>query len=338
MPDTMPQADLETLLSAVESGAVDDGSSGQQIFSRHRRSLEDVEIRTYDFKRPERISKDQIRALMTLHDTFARSFGAAMSGYLRTIVEVNVAQVEQMTYFEFIDALPNPTSFAVVNVKALEGMMCLEISPLIIYPILDRLMGGTSAELFIPPRPMTVIESRLIRQILVRAVAALTEAWSDIHRTDFALGEIESNPQLVLIVPPNEVVVVVRFEIRMAKRAGTMSLCIPFNVIEPVMQQLSAQSWFNAARARNQPTWERAIASHLTDAGLELTATLAETTITLSDLERLEPGDLILTEKPAEEPIVVSVEGRPKYLARLGQVKGKRAAQIVRPIEPGDRV
>ena len=115
--------------------------------------------------------------------------------------------------------------------------MCLEISPLIIYPIIDRLLGGSTAEMFIPQRPLTAIELRLIRRIIDRALTSLAEAWANIAETRSQLEETESNPQLVQIVPPNEVVVVVGFELKMGGRAGTMSLCIPFNVIEPVISQ-----------------------------------------------------------------------------------------------------
>lgn len=111
------------------------------IFSRSRKDMSGAEVRAYDFKRPERVSKDQMRALQTLHEAFARNFGAALSGFLRAIVEVRVATCEQMTYGDFISGLPNPTSFNLISADGLQGQMCLEISPLIIYPIIDRLLG-----------------------------------------------------------------------------------------------------------------------------------------------------------------------------------------------------
>jgi len=338
MAEVLAQSEIDALLQGMNTGEVETEESAVQIFSRFRRDLEDIEIRDYDFKRPERISKDQIRALQTLHEGFARNFGAALSGFLRTIVEVSVAQVEQMTYSEFIDGLPNPTSFNLVNPEPLEGQMCLEVSPLIIYPIIDRLMGGTSQDLFIPQRPMTVIENRLISQILRRAMGGLAEAWSGVAAMTFKLGEMESNPQLVQIVPPNEVVVVVRFELKMNKRAGTMSLCIPFNVIEPIMNELDAQSWFAAPRGKGSETWAVVISDHLDEAGLTVTATLAETTMTLSDLKHLEIGDIVVTDRPASSPAIVCVEGRPKYFARIGRIRGSTAVQIERPVRVGDRV
>lgn len=338
MADVLDQSDIDALLSAVTTGEVKEEFKGAQIFSRHRRRQEQVEIQEYDFKRPERISKDQMRALQTLHETFARNFGASLSGFLRTIVEIRIAQVEQMTYEEFIASLPNPTSFNLVNAPPLDGQLCLEISPLIIYPIIDRLLGGTNQELFIPQRSLTLIEQRLIQKILQRGMGALSEAWASVKKIEFSLGEMESNPQLVQIVPPNEVVAVLGFEIKMTNRAGTMSLCIPFNVIEPLMEDLSAQSWFAAGRHKGDHQLEQFVAQSLADASLEAAGILARTTMTLSDLRSLEVGDLIVTEKSAASPVVLTIGGLPKFLAQIGQHKGSRAMRILRPIASSDRL
>lgn len=338
MPEVLDQSEIDALLAAVDAGIVEDDDRHGEVFSRHRRGEEPVEVRPYDFKRPERVSKDQMRALQTLHESFARNFGASLSGFLRTIVEVKVATCEQMTYSEFISGLPNPTSFNLVEADKLDGQMCLEISPLIIYPIVDRLLGGTSQDLFIPQRPMTQIETRLIGNVITRGLSALSEAWSGIRQLQFHVSATESNPQLVQIVPPNEVVVVIGFELKMSTRAGTMNLCIPYNVIEPVMEELSARSWFSAVKHQMSDEVRAKIAGTLSVAGLTVTGTLARTTMTMRDLMSLSVGDLIVTEKPATTPVVVEVENQRKYLATMGQFRGNRALRIVRAVSPNERV
>jgi flagellar motor switch protein FliM len=147
---------------------------------------------------------------------------------------------------------------------------------------------------------------------------------------------MESNPHLVQIVPPNEVVVVIGFEIKLGNRAGTMSLCMPYNVIEPVMEDLNAENWFVAGRSGRQA--DPAIVDRLQDSTLQVEATLAETTITLAELGRLEVGDLITTDRQSDEPVVVSIEGRPKYEAVLGQHRGQRALRIVGPMGTAARM
>lgn len=338
MADVLDQSEIDALLAAVDSGEVEEEENSIQIFSRHRRDLENVEVRQYDFKRPERVSKDQMRALQTLHESFARNFGAALSGFLRTIVEVKVANCEQMTYAEFISGLPNPTSFNLMQAKPLEGQMCLEISPLIIYPIIDRLLGGTNSELFIPQRPMTLIETRLISKVTTRGLAALAEAWAGMKQLNFEITATESNPQLVQIVPPNEVVVVIGFEVKMANRAGTMNLCIPYNVIEPIVEDLSSQNWFNTPKAGSGVEMKQRIAGTLGRAGLVITGVLAETTITLRDLMNLSVGDLITTDRPAGSPVVLCVENEKSFLGNIGQFKGLRAVKVSRAVQSTDRV
>jgi len=337
MTDVLDQSEVDALLAAVDSGEVEEQVGEVRIFSRSRKEPSSAEIRPYDFKRPERVSKDQMRALETLHESFARNFGAALSGFLRTIVEIKVATCDQMTYSEFISSLPNPTSFNLLGAAPLEGNLCLEISPLIIYPIIDRLLGGTNQELFIPQRPQTMIETRLISKVIARALDALREAWSGVKAVEFAVTGTESNPHLVQIVPPNEVVVVIGFEMKMSSRAGTMNLCIPYNVIEPVMDALSSQSWFSANRQKGSEGLGERIAKKLEGAAVGVTGLLARTTITLADLMNLAVGDVLTTDKPATDPVVLCVEGEQKMLAELGRHRGNLALKIVRPVTRGDR-
>jgi flagellar motor switch protein FliM len=338
MTDVLDQSDIDALLKAVADGDVETSTADARIFSRTRRDEEGVEIREHDFKRPERISKDQMRSLQQLHETFARSVGVSLSGLLRTIVEVRVSQAEQMTYSEYITSLPNPTCFNLVKAPQLEGQLCLEISPLIIYPLIDRLLGGNNQDLFIPQRAMTLIEGRLVHRILSRSMTALTEAWEGVMKIDFELGEMESNPQLLQIVPPNEVVAVIGFEIKMINRAGTMNLCIPFNVIEPLMEKLAEQSWFLLGKKSGDPKFTRRISAQLSDARVGVSALLAHTTMTMAELLSLAEGDLIVTEKSAASPIVLCVEGQPKFLARPGQHRGNNAVQVIRATTASDRL
>lgn len=338
MNDLLDQSAIDALLAEAGDEVVEEQETTAEIFSRHRMPGDPVEVRPYDFKRPERVSKDQMRSLQTLHEGFARSFGASLSGYLRTIVEVQVATCEQMTYSEFISGLPNPTSFSLITSDGLEGQMCLEISPLIIYPIIDRLLGGTSQDLFIPQRPLTMIETRLIGNVTKRGLVALSDAWEGVRELTFEISASESNPQLVQIVPPNEVVVVIGFEIRMSNRAGTMTLCIPYNVIEPVMEELSAQTWFRARKDGEDPEISTRLNQNIGRATVRVAGVLAETSIRLSDLLSLEVGDIIETERPASSDVILTVAGERKFRCAVGKHRGNIALRVKRSVEVGERV
>ena len=328
MSDVLDQSEVDALLAAVDSSQGATNGPSPRVFSSGGPSTAEVQV--YDFKRPERVSKDQMRALEALHEGFGRNFGAALSGYLRTIVEVSVSHIEQLTYSEFIHSLPNPTCFNLIKAEQLDGQMCLEISPLIIYPIIDRLLGGSNADLFIPQRPLTQIEQRLVQRITDRAMQHLSEAWGNLAPTTFAVSDFESNPQLVLIVPPNETVVVVGFELKMGNRAGTMSLCIPYNVIEPIMGLLNQQNWFSYQKKVGQEDHQRKLQKSVHNAPVEVRAFLAATTMTMSELMNLQVGDFITTEKAVGKDVLVTVEGRNKFLGQIGQFRGNRAIQVSR--------
>ena len=333
MADVLEQKEIDALLAAVEAGQLSSTHADAPVRGRKEGKVTD-----YDFQRPERVSKEQMRSLSSLHETFARSFGAAMSGFLRTIVEIRVSSIEQLTYGDFIQSLPNPTCFNLISPHPLEGQMCLELSPMIIYPIIDRLLGGSSAEMFIPQRPLTAIEMRLIRRILDLALSSMHESWTNIQEMEFVLDDTESNPQLVQIVPPNEVVVVVGFEIKIGGRAGTMALCIPFNVVEPLAPKLSNQSWLNYRKRANAGDSAALVNRRVAKATVGMRAFLAYTRITVSELADLAPGDILTTERPANAEIIVQVEGINKFAARLGQHKGKKALKMTRRLKPGERI
>jgi flagellar motor switch protein FliM len=336
MGDVLDQSEIDALLASVAdetTGEGGDSAAGPAAapVPEHGPAFARTDASTYDFKRPERVSKDHIRALGSIHDGFARNFGATLSGFLRTIIDVRVVGVEQLTYSEFIHSLPNPTCFVIVHAPPLEGQMCVEVSPLIVYPIIDRLLGGSSAEMFIPQRPLTAIEWRLMRRLINRALEHLSEVWRNLVDAKFDIVETESNPQLVHIVAPTEVVVFITFEIKMGQCAGTMSICIPFNTIESVLSKLTTQSWFGYTRKGATDTQKQRILRGLIKSRVNLTAYLGRAQIRLSELRSLRPGDMIQLEKHVSKELVIQMEGRNKYAGSPGQLRGRRAIRIVRP-------
>lgn len=338
MGDVLDQSEIDALLAAVATEvatapAEGGPAEGAPAAPATPRPPPRGDVIVYDFKRPERVSKDHIRALASIHDGFARNFGATLSGSLRTIIEVRVVGVEQLTYSEFIHSLPNPTCFVIVHAPPLEGQMCVELSPLIVFPIIDRLLGGSSSEMFVPQRPLTAIEWRLIQRLINRALEHLSEVWRNLVDAKFDIVETESNPQLVHIVAPTEVVVFITFEIKMGQCAGTMSICIPFNTIESVLSKLTTQSWFGYARKGASSQQKQRIVRNLTKSKVRLTAYLGRAQVSLSELRGLRPGDIIPLEKPVQKDLIVQIEGRNKFGGMAGQLRGRRAIRITRSAE-----
>lgn len=332
MAEVLDQSEIDALLGAVGEEEPEPAASVAQFAGGMIASASlftDVDAHTYDFKRPDRVSKDQIRAISSIHEVFARNFGATLSGMLRTIIDVRVVGVEQLTYNEFIHSLPNPTCFLILEAPPLEGQMCLEISPLMVFPFVDRLLGGDNSNTFIPQRPLTSIEWRLIDRVVDRALEHLSEVWRNLVDARFQAVETESNPQLVHIVAPTEVVVFITFEIKMGSMAGTMSLCIPFNTIESVLSHLASQSWFYKPKPATEPQQKRLL-RNLMKSPVGLTAYLGQTRITLSQLRDLRPGDMLMLDKRVGRDLIAQVAGRNKFAGSPGQVRGYKALRLTR--------
>src|SRR5258706_1935083 len=211
-----------------------------------------------------------MRALQTMHEVFGRNFGAALSALLRTIVEVKLTSVDQLTYSEFVFSLENPTCFNLINAPPLEGKLILDINLSLLYPIIDRLLGGSSEAAIPVRRPLTEIEMRLVSRITDLFLAEMKHAWENVLDLKLSVDRVESNPQLVQIVPPNEVVVLISFEITLGELRGMINLCIPFNAIERVSSKLAANSWVTYGKSSSTPTTRAALTQRLDAAQVEL--------------------------------------------------------------------
>ena len=334
--EVLSQAEVESLLSAMEAGVP---KAEATALSKPLPPRTREKITPYDFKRPERVGKEQMRALQSLHEGFGRNFGAALSALLRNIVEVKLTSVDQLTYSEFVFSLENPTCFNLLKADPLEGNLILDINPSILYPIIDRLLGGGKETGSVSRRPLTEIEKRLVSRITNLFLGELKHAWEAVLPLNLTVERVESNPQLVQIVPPNEVVVLISFELTLGDVRGMMNLCIPFNSIERIGNKLTTNNWMSYSRTGVSQETVDLLSKHLDGSLIELVVTLAETTITTSDLLELRVGDIITTEKDRRSPLDVAVQGLLKYRASPGALKGRKAIQIeeivaATPVQP----
>jgi flagellar motor switch protein FliM len=340
--EVLSQADVESLLSAMEGGAAKPAvttttaptppAAAAAASSSPPRPREKVV--PYDFKRPERVGKEQMRSLQSLHEGFGRNFGAALSALLRSIVEVKLTSVDQLTYSEFVFSLENPTCFNLLKAEPLEGNLILDINPSILYPIIDRLLGGGKDGGPIVRRPLTEIELRLVGRISQLFLNELRHAWENVLSLNLSVERVESNPQLVQIVPPNEVVVLISFELTLGEVRGMINLCIPFNSIERIGNKLSANNWVSYGKGGATPETIDRISRNIDRSLVEVVATLAETKITTADMLGLRVGDIITTDKDVRTPLDIDVQGVTKFHASAGALKGQKAVRIENQLQP----
>lgn len=320
--EVLSEAELKRLVGASRREAGPAGGPGKL----GRRPTQ--KVLPYDFKRPERVGKEQMRVLQTLHEAFARNFAASLSTLLRTIVEVKLTSVDQLTYGEFIFSLENPTCFNLLHAQPLDGTVVLDLSPTITFPLIDRLLGGGREAPVAPWRPLTEIELLLVRRITNLFIRELEKAWSGIIPLKLEIERVESNPQLVQIVPPNEVVVVISFELALGDIRGMINLCIPYNALERISNRLTSNTWISYSRHEPTPETVAQISRNLRAATVRIRVELARTQISTSELIGLRVGDVITTAKDIRQPLLVFVEEVPKFRARAGIFKGHKAIRI----------
>jgi len=340
--DVLTQTEVEGLLSAMAAGG-DAAAPAASVAARGDpaavASKAREKVSPYDFKRPERVGKEQMRALQTLHEGFGRNFAAGLSAMLRSMAEVKLTSVDQLTYSEFVFSLENPTCFNLLKAEPLEGNLILDINPSIIYPIIDRLLGGGREPTIMARRPLTEIELRIVSRITGLFLDELHRAWENVLDLRLEVIRVESNPQLAQIVPPNEVVVVISFELALGEARGMMNLCIPYNTIERISGKLSANSWIAYGRRTATPENIEQISQTLRSSLVGLNVRLASTRITAGELIGLRVGDVITTEKDARSPLLVLVEGVPKFRAYPGAFKGHKAVRVEQVIpNPADAI
>lgn len=325
MTEVLSQDEIDQLLTAISSGEVESHEIQQ--------AADQKKIKIYDFKRPDKFSKDQIRTVSIMHETFARLTTTSLSAQLRSLVHVHVASVDQLTYEEFIRSIPNPTTLALVNMDPLKGSAILEIDPAVTFSIIDRVFGGKGEGTKLA-RELTDIEESVMENNIVRILANMREAWSQVIDLRPRLGTIETNPQFAQIVPPTEMVVLVTLETKVGEVEGMMNFCIPYLTIEPIISKLSAQYWYSSVRRGTTTENLNILKEKLSKIEVTLTAEIGSMDLTVRDVLNLRIGDVIrLYNVRTGDPMVLKIGDRKKFLCRPGLVGKKLAVQVTKKLE-----
>lgn len=322
----MSQNEIDALLAALSSGEMD----AEEL----KKEETQKKIRAYDFKRAVRFSKDHIRSLTRIHENFARYLTTYFSAQLRTFVQISVVQVEQLPYDEFIRSIPKMTILNIFDAEPLEGRMVLEVHPNVAYAMLDRLLGGVGTA---PSKmgALTEIETIIMEKIFSRAFDSLQEAWKTVIDINPRMEALETNPQFMQIVSPNETIALISLSTKIGDTTGMINLCIPHVVIEPIMSKLSVHHWFVSQKKSRVPEEVEALEHRVHRAKLPIVAELGESQITISEFLSLAVGDVISLNKPVEDGLGIRVGDKLKYIGSPGTIKDRIAVQIDEIVSEG---
>ncbi|MDH8676621.1 flagellar motor switch protein FliM [Fusibacter bizertensis] len=334
MPDVLSQNEIDELLAALSTGEVD--------VSEIEEEKKEKKVRKYDFSRPDKFAKDQLRTLEIIHENFSRLLNNFLSGYLRTYIEVDVISVQSLIYTEFSNSISNPAILGIVDFAPFDGQVIIDVSADIANAMIERVLGGTgkaSGMSSKESRSLTEIEMTLLRNILIKFINLLKEPWGNIVELRPKLENIETNAQFAQIVSPAESVALITFNLHIGENEGMINICIPHFVIEPILPSLSSRLWFATSNKKEVTDEEReALETGISRSRLNMTAVVGGSNITVSELLNLQKGDIILLNKNVEEPLDIYVENQLKYKAKPGIKKKNVAIMISEIIEEGDEL
>ena len=328
MSEVLSQSEIDALLRAMSSGDLDAASVGEGIAQ--------PQVRPFDFLRPDKFSKDQLRTIELLHETFCRAAQTQLSAQLRAMVEIEVVTADQVSYGEFVTSMPTPSLITIVSMEPLQGNAVMEINLPMVFSIIDRLVGGPGTDRP-KPRELTEIEHALISNVIEVLLDAFSEAWSTVVPARFRRVATEMNPQFAQIVTPSDMVMLIGFELRVGSATGSLSLCVPYLVLEPVMDRFTAQSYFSNQSDSPTPEMREGIVAQLEGVSVPVTVELGNAELNVGDLLALAPGDVIPLSVPPGSDALVRIGRREAFHAQPGTRGRRSAVQITRTIEEIER-
>jgi flagellar motor switch protein FliM len=292
-----------------------------------------VVAEVYDFRRTDRIAKDQLRTIHLLHENFARSLSSSLSAYLRSYAVVNLISVEQLSFREFTQSLPSPTSLIVLGMKPYDGSGVLEINPTLVFPVLEMILGGSGKTSTGINRETTDIEQSILDGFLRVILNDLRAAWISVASIEFSIDSHEAEPQLLQFLAHNEAVVAISIEVKIGEISGLMNLGIPSITVKMLRQKLDQHRTIR----RTQPTEDEhaRLLRLIRPAQLHLDARLRGPMLAVPELLDLAEGDVLCFDFPETRPIDLAVNGTVKYEGSVIASGAKRGLQIRRAVVEG---
>jgi flagellar motor switch protein FliM len=319
-PAILSQSEIDALLSSLPA----EEATPQPIVAQTK---EERDVKPYDFRHPDKFSRDQLRTLEMIHDGFARRLSTDLSTFLRSVAVVNMLSVVQENYDDFVRTVPVPAVLYVIGMDPLPGVAAVELHPNVAFIIIDRLLGGVGRGLS-KMRELSEVEHNLLHPIIADILSTLKAAWAQITTLDPAVQQTASTPQFLHIAYARDIVVTVTFEFRVMDSMSRMRICMPYVMLEPIVQQLTAQARFSVNRRTLGADQAYHLRRNLSKVNVPVSAVLGETQVTVGDLLRLEKGDFIRLDATTNRDLDVMVAGEVRFRAKPG-LSGRRLAMMI---------
>lgn len=318
MPDVLSQDEIDNLLKALSSGELD---------VEEMKGTDEKQVKNYDFARPSKFSKEHLRTLEIIFEHFGRLLATNLPAYLRKSVNVDIVNSEVVIYSEFSNALSNPVLLGVVSMKPLAGNMVMEMASNLGFAIVDRLLGGTGTALD-KERDFSEIELTIIERIFSICVNLLKEPWENVIKVTPRLERIETNSQFAQIISPTETIAIITINLKIGDVEGLMNVCLPYTLLEPVMDKLNTKFWFSNMQEKDPTMYGKVIENVISKTKVPIKAILGESKVNVSDFVNLQIGDIIKIDKKVDQELDVYVGNIKKFNALPGYFEDKYAVRI----------
>lgn len=319
MHDILSQEEIDLLIKAATAPQSDEEDY-----------LEEGQDVLYDFSKPNKFSKEQVRGLQRIHEQFSRTYAGLMSAKLRNRLELRVHSIEQLTFGDFVRSLPNPSVLSVLSAEPLDGHVVVQLTPDIAFLLHDRLCGG-NGELLERTRGLTDIEIAVLRRQVISVFCnLLRDAWQDVRDIDFQLEYIESNPQFLQVASDRDVIALVTLEFELNELQDMISICLPYVTLEPIMKDLTQAKMFESLK-QPDPARVDQLKERVRSAILPVEVELGQTTVSVQDLLELEVGDVIPLNKRRNETLDVKIGSLTKFKGTPGKL-GSRLGVVITSI------
>ncbi|NPV58337.1 MAG: flagellar motor switch protein FliM [Actinobacteria bacterium] len=322
MSEVLSQAEIDALLEGISKGEIEADAHERKTY------------RAYDFRRPTKFSKDNLRTLHFLHETFARQLSSSLAGYLRTNARCVLDSVEQVTYEEFLRSLPTPTLVCICYLGVPEKPVVMEMSLSLTFGIIDRILGGPGIG-GVQERELTEIEQAIIEEVLTLVLVELSKAWSTVVEAEFHLEKMEAHPQFVQVVFPTEIILAVSMEAEVGASEGFINFCFPFTSLQELLDGFNTEKWLSS-RPKEEGSRRLAVKEDLSSVKAPIGVELGRAHISLADLRNLKEGQVIRLDARVDDAVVVKIGKTPAYYAWPGTSRGRMAVRIHSRIDPDE--
>ncbi len=318
MGDVLSQKEIDDLLAAFSSGEID---------AEEMKGTAEKQVKNYDFNRPTKFSRDHLRTLEIIFEHYGRLLSTHLPAYLRKTVNVEVMNSEAVIYSEFTNALSNPVLLGIVDFKPLEGNIIIELSDNLGFAIVDRMLGGPGLPLD-KSREFSEIELVIIERIFTIITNLLHDPWENVVSLRPRLTRIETNCQFAQMIAPNETVSIITLNVKVGNTEGMLNICIPYKVLEPVIDKLNTKSWYSSEKLKDDEVYKEFIELVIAKAKVPIKAILGRSTISVNDFVNMQKGDIIKLDTKTEDELNVFVGNIWKFTALPGASSDTYAVKI----------